>query len=251
MVYTPAEHPDTAQRLSSPPPASPSSLSMFDSDPPRQHSSDRTPGRRSDDCMLVVQQIVTHYKSKLFFSFQTNIVLISHLVDGLLYFGFLSFPAGEDEISPEGPDKLQLLSQAVCLCLNRLLKRTEEHHDESFTIKSYTSNRQFLPLSLAEDPPVNHTSAASICCLISEGSTPGSSRSLTISWESRSVLSSAATSAQNFPARSWTSFSFPSLSSARCRISSHRERRRRRRERTAGGEKAEESCFKERSFSHF
>lgn len=78
-----------------------------------------------------------------------------------------------------------------------------------------------------------HTSAASICCLMSDGSTPGSSRSFTISWESRSVLSSAATSAQNFPARSKTSLSFPSLSSARCRISSHRERRRRRRERTA------------------
>lgn len=78
------------------------------------------------------------------------------------------------------------------------------------------------------------TSAASICCLMSEGSTPGSSSSLTMSWESLSVLSSAATSAQNFPDRSKTSFSFPSLSSARWRISSHRERRRRRRERTAG-----------------
>lgn len=86
------------------------------------------------------------------------------------------------------------------------------------------------------EPPLHLlTSAASICCLMSEGSTPGSSSSLTISWESRSVLSSAATSAQNFPARSRTSFSLPSLSSARCRISSHRERRRRRRERTAGG----------------
>lgn len=78
------------------------------------------------------------------------------------------------------------------------------------------------------------TSAASICCLMSEGSTPGSSSSLTMSWESLSVLSSAATSAQNLPARSKTSVSFPSRSSARCRISSHRERRRRRRDRTAG-----------------
>ncbi|TNN50800.1 Ephrin type-B receptor 1 [Liparis tanakae] len=72
---------------------------------------------------------------------------------------------------------------------------------------------------------------------MSEGSTPGSSSSLTMSWESRSVLSSAATSAQNFPARSKTSLSFPSRSSARCRISSHSERRRRRRVRTAGGER--------------
>lgn len=148
VVYTPAEHPDTAQRLSSPPPASPSSLSMFGSDPPRQHSSDRTTGRHSDYCMLVAQHIMMLYKPKLFFSFQTNTVFIAHLVNGLLYFGFLSFPAGEDEVSPEGPDKLQLLSQAVGLCLNRLLEEqrsiTMSHLELKATLQTDSFCRFFI-----------------------------------------------------------------------------------------------------------
>lgn len=152
----------------------------------------------------------------------------SHLVDRLLHFRFLRFSAGEDEVSPEGPDELQLLPQAVRLRLDGL-------------IRTATSSRlkDRSPLhSVVAPPPARHahrTSAASICCLMSDGSTPGSSSSFTMSCESRSVLSSAATSDQNFPARSRTSFSLPSRSSARCRISSHRERRRRRRARTAAG----------------
>lgn len=115
------------------------------------------------------------------------------------------------------------------------------HFCQNSTFSSSLSLLRLLFIPIYSFLYVPHTSAASICCLMSEGSTPGSSSSFTISWESRSVLSSAATSAQNFPDRSKTSFSFPSLSSARCRISSHRERRRRRRERTAGGERGEES----------
>lgn len=49
-------------------------------------------------------------------------VLISHLVDGLLDLRFLSFSTGKDEVSSEGPDKLQLLPQTVCLCLNGLVE---------------------------------------------------------------------------------------------------------------------------------
>lgn len=49
-------------------------------------------------------------------------VLISHLVNGLLDLRFLSFSAGKDEVSSEGPDKLQLLPQTVCLCLNGLVE---------------------------------------------------------------------------------------------------------------------------------
>ena len=50
-------------------------------------------------------------------------VFISHLIYGLLDLRFLSFTAGEDEVSPEGPDKLELLPQAVRLCLDGLQER--------------------------------------------------------------------------------------------------------------------------------
>lgn len=49
----------------------------------------------------------------------------SHLVDGFLNLWFFRFPAGKDEVSPEGPDELQLLSQAVRLALDGLQKRSK------------------------------------------------------------------------------------------------------------------------------
>lgn len=46
--------------------------------------------------------------------------LISHLIDGLFDFRFLGFSTGKDEVGAKCPDKLQLLPQTVCLCLNGL-----------------------------------------------------------------------------------------------------------------------------------
>lgn len=56
---------------------------------------------------------------KRIFSFQ-----FSHLIDGFLDFRFLSFSAGEDEVSTERPDELQLLPQAVRLRLDGLVDTT-------------------------------------------------------------------------------------------------------------------------------
>lgn len=53
-------------------------------------------------------------------------VFIFHLIYGLLDFRFLSFTAGKDEVSPKGPDELQLLPQAVRLCFDGLV---EEQRD--------------------------------------------------------------------------------------------------------------------------
>lgn len=48
--------------------------------------------------------------------------IVSHLINGLLDFRFLGFSTGKDEVSSEGPDKLQLLPQTVRLCLNGLVE---------------------------------------------------------------------------------------------------------------------------------
>lgn len=47
-------------------------------------------------------------------------IVISNLIYGLFDFRFLSFSTSEDEVSSEGPDKLQLFPQAVRLCLDGL-----------------------------------------------------------------------------------------------------------------------------------
>lgn len=47
---------------------------------------------------------------------------MSHLINGLLDFRFLGFSTGKDEVSSEGPDKLQLLPQTIRLCLNGLVE---------------------------------------------------------------------------------------------------------------------------------
>lgn len=143
-MYKPAERPDTAQTLSWPPPASPSSLSMFGSGPPRQHSSGRETGTQrsrvsgSTCSRALIQQTKDLFRSK-FWPFYKNMVLISHLINGLFDFRFLSFSTGKDEVSSEGPDKLQLLPQTIRLCLNGLVE------GELFRIKNYTTNSAFLP----------------------------------------------------------------------------------------------------------
>lgn len=55
-------------------------------------------------------------------------VSVSHLINGLLDFRFLSFSTGKDEVSSEGPDKLQLLPETICLCLYGLAQVRERSY---------------------------------------------------------------------------------------------------------------------------
>lgn len=66
-------------------------------------SQQRDPGLRIRYTLLISEEIV-----------------ISNLIYGLLDFRLLSFSTSEDEVSSEGPDKLQLFPQAIRLRLDGL-----------------------------------------------------------------------------------------------------------------------------------
>lgn len=66
-------------------------------------SQQRDPGLRIRYTLLISEEIV-----------------ISNLIYGLLDFRLLSFSTSEDEVSAEGPDKLQLFPQAIRLRLDGL-----------------------------------------------------------------------------------------------------------------------------------
>lgn len=146
------------------------------------------------------------------FAREATVLLWHHyLIYTFLDDRFIRFSTRCHELSSQILDHIQFLLQPVNLFSEALWSKTTTmkllHEAE------WTSDSLFWSLQ---------TSTDSCCCLTTEGSTPGSSSSLSRSCVSLMVTMRAQWSHQNFSAKSMTSRSLASLSSRRAWMSFHR-----------------------------